>query len=41
MIDAIFIPHQIAEKAIEFNKVTFMCFVDLAQAFNRMRSQIC
>lgn len=36
-IDAIFIIRQITEKAIEFSKVAFMCFVDLTQAFDRVR----
>ena len=33
-IDAIFIIRQITEKAIEFKKPAFMCFVDLTQAFD-------
>ena len=36
-IDAIFTIRQIAEKAIEFNKPAFMCFVDLTQAFDRVK----
>lgn len=36
-VDAIFILRQISEKAIEFNKTAFMCFVDLKQAFDRVR----
>ena len=36
-IDAIFILRQIAEKSIEHNKPAFMCFVDLTQAFDRVR----
>jgi len=35
--DAIFIVRQIAEKAIEFGKLAFMCFVDLTKAFDRVR----
>ena len=36
-IDAIFTIRQITEKAIEFNKPAFMCFVDLTQAFDRVK----
>ena len=36
-IDAIFTIRQITEKAIEFNKPAFMCFVDLIQAFDRVK----
>lgn len=36
-VDAIFILRQLAEKAIEFNKPAFMYFVDLTQAFDRVR----
>ena len=36
-IDAIFILREIAEKAIEFNKAAFMCFIYLTQAFNKVR----
>ena len=36
-IDAIFIIRQITEKAIEFNTPVFMCFVDLTQAFDRIK----
>ncbi|KAI4474607.1 hypothetical protein M0802_015536 [Mischocyttarus mexicanus] len=35
--DAIFILRQIAEKAIEFNKIAFVCFVDLEKAFDNGR----
>ena len=36
-IDAIFTIRQITEKAIEFNKPAFMRFVDLTQAFDRVK----
>ena len=36
-INAIFTTRQITEKAIEFNKPAFMCFVDLTQAFDRVK----
>lgn len=36
-IDAIFILKQLIEKTIEFNKPLFLCFVDLKQAFDKMR----
>lgn len=36
-IDAIFILRQLIEKAIEFNKPMFTCFVDLEKAFDRVR----
>ncbi|XP_057672917.1 uncharacterized protein LOC130904270 [Diorhabda carinulata] len=36
-IDAIFVIFQIKEKAIEFNKTAYMCFIDLTQAFDRVR----
>ncbi|KAH1024898.1 hypothetical protein HUJ05_009734 [Dendroctonus ponderosae] len=36
-IDAILTLRQIAEKAIEFNKPAFMCFIDLSQAFDKVR----
>lgn len=36
-IDAIFILRQITEKSIEFNKTAFMCFIDLKQAFDKVR----
>ena len=36
-IDAIFTIRQITERAIEFNKPAFMCFVDLTQAFDRVK----
>ena len=36
-IDAIFTIRQITEKAIEFNKPAFMYFVDLTQAFDRVK----
>jgi len=35
--DAIFIIRQVVEKAIEFSKSAFMCFVDLTKAFDRVR----
>ena len=38
-IDAIFIVRQIVEKAIEFNKPAFLCFVDLTKAFDQVRLQ--
>ena len=37
VIDAIFTIRQITEKTIEFNKPTFMCFVDLTKAFDRVK----
>ena len=36
-IDAIFTIRQITEKATEFNKLAFMYFVDLTQAFDRVK----
>ena len=36
-IDAIFTIRQIAEKSIEYNKIAYMCFVDLTKAFDRVR----
>lgn len=36
-IDAIFIVRQMIEKSIEYNKPIFMCFIDLTQAFDRVR----
>ena len=36
-IDAVFILRQIIEKAIEFNKPAFLCFVDLTKAFDRVQ----
>lgn len=36
-IDATFILRQIIEKAIEFNKPAYLCFVDLIQAFDRIQ----
>ena len=36
-MDAIFTIRQITEKAIEFNKPAFRCFVDLTQAFDRVK----
>ena len=38
-MDAIFIVRQIVEKAIEFNKPAYLCFVDLTKAFDRVRLQ--
>ena len=35
--DAIFTIRQVSEKAIEFNKPAFMCFIDLTQAFDRVQ----
>jgi len=35
--DALFIVRQIAEKSIEFAKPAYMCFVDLKQAFDKVR----
>lgn len=37
--DAIFIIRQIAEKAIEYNKTAYICFVDLTKAFDRIKLQ--
>ncbi|XP_055389945.1 uncharacterized protein LOC129618936 [Condylostylus longicornis] len=36
-VDAIFILSQILEKAIEYNHPAFMCFIDLAKAFDKIR----
>lgn len=36
-MDAIFILQQIAEKAIEFKKSIYMCFVDLQQTFDKVK----
>jgi len=36
-IDAIYILRQLIEKAIEFNRPLFLCFVDLKQIFDRVR----
>ncbi|XP_015189765.1 PREDICTED: uncharacterized protein LOC107073587 [Polistes dominula] len=36
-VDAIFILRQIAEKAIEISKPIFICFVDLQQAFDKVK----
>ena len=36
-IDAIYIVRQIVEKALEFNKPAFLCFVDLTKAFDQVR----
>lgn len=38
-IDAIFIVRQIAEKALEYNKPSYLCFVDLTKAFDKVRLQ--
>lgn len=35
--DAIYILRQIVEKSIEYNKTAYMCFIDLTQAFDRVR----
>ena len=35
--DAIFIVRQIAEKSIEFNHTAYFCFVDLTNAFDRVK----
>lgn len=32
-IDAIFIVKQIAEKVLEFDKLAYLCFIDLTKAF--------
>lgn len=37
-IDAIFIVRQITEKALEFNKPAYLCFIDLTKAFDRLRN---
>ena len=39
-IDVIFTIRQKTEKAIEFNKQAFMCFVDLTQAFDRVKLKV-
>jgi hypothetical protein len=36
-IDAIFILWQIIEKSLEFNKLAFLCFVDLQKAFDTIQ----
>lgn len=36
-IDGIFLVRQLSEKAIEFDKPLFLCFVDFAQAFDKIR----
>lgn len=36
-IDTVFILRQKTEKAIEYNKAAFMCFIDLTKAFDRVR----
>jgi aminoglycoside/choline kinase family phosphotransferase len=35
--DAIFIMRQVKEKAIEYNKPVYACFVDMTKAFDRVR----
>jgi len=35
--DAIFIIRQIVEKSIEYEKPTYMCFIELSKAFDRVR----
>ncbi|KAJ4431764.1 hypothetical protein ANN_20369 [Periplaneta americana] len=35
VIDAIFTLRQVAEKAIEYSKPAYLCFIDLKQAFDR------
>ena len=35
--DALFMVRQIVEKSTEFAKPAYLCFVDLEQAFNRVR----
>jgi hypothetical protein len=35
-VDAIFILKQIAEKSIEYNKPTYLRFIDLKKAFDRI-----
>lgn len=37
MLHAIFIARQIVEKAIEYGKLAFMCFIDLTKAFDRVK----
>lgn len=36
-LDAIFITRQIVEKAIQYGKPAFMCFIDLTKAFDRVK----
>ena len=36
-VDAIFVLRQLVEKAIEFDRPLFLCFVDLKQAFDRVQ----
>lgn len=38
-VDAIFILRQLTEKAVEYEKLLFLCFVDLKQAFDRIKPQ--
>ena len=35
--DAMFIVHQIVQKTIEYNRPAFMCFVDVKNAFDRVK----
>ena len=39
-MDAISFVRQMVEKAIEFNKPAYLCFVDLTKAFDRVRLQV-
>ena len=35
--DAIFVVRQLAEKALEFNRPAFFCFIDIEKAFDKIR----
>lgn len=39
-VDVIFVIHQIVKKLIEFNKLAFICFVDLIKARVRLNNII-
>lgn len=38
-VDVTFIVRQICEKALEFNKHAYTCFIDLNKAFDRIKQQ--
>ena len=35
-IDAVFVVRQVVKKAIEYNKPSYLCFIDLTKAFDRI-----
>ena len=35
--DAVFVLRQITEKSIEYNKLAYICFIDLVKAFDRVQ----